>query len=63
MRPDDPTEPTGAMAALRRWRSARQAAVRQYGEGSAADRAALLAVKRFRKWLAKHGGRQPAGAR
>jgi hypothetical protein len=38
----------------RTWRSARLAAVRHYGEGPVADRAAVEAVKRFFKWLAKH---------
>ena len=37
----------------RTWRNAKQAAVRQYGAGTAADRAAALAVKRYIKWQAK----------
>jgi hypothetical protein len=38
----------------RTWRSARQSAVRRYGAGPQAERAAVQAVKRFWKWLAKH---------
>jgi hypothetical protein len=38
----------------RTWRSARLSAVRRYGTGPQADRVAVQAVKRFRKWLAKH---------
>lgn len=63
MPPPADTIRSGALAAVRRWRNARHAAVRQYGEGELADRAALAAVKRFRKWLAKHGGEQPARIR
>ena len=37
----------------RTWRSAKQAAVRQYGQGPMADRAALVAVKHLLKRLAK----------
>jgi hypothetical protein len=39
--------------ASRTWRSAKQAAVRQYGRGAMADHAALVAVKHFLKRLAK----------
>ena len=35
------------------WRSAKQAAVRRYGEGPMADQAALVAVKHLLKRLAK----------
>jgi hypothetical protein len=48
-----------SIEAVRRWRRAKQAAVRRYGPGPIADRAAGMAVKRFFKWLAKH--RRPAG--
>jgi hypothetical protein len=44
-----------ATEALRRWRNARRAAVRRYGETSLADEAAAAAIKHFRKWLAKRG--------
>jgi hypothetical protein len=47
--------------ASRTWRSAKQSAVRDYGEGSRADRAALVAVKHFLKRLGKRGiGRDPS---
>jgi hypothetical protein len=42
----------------RTWRSAKQAAVRQYGAGPAADRVAVQAMKRFFKWVAKHPRRR-----
>jgi hypothetical protein len=32
--------------------------VRQYGSGTLADRAAVQAMKRFVKWLAKHPRRR-----
>jgi hypothetical protein len=43
-----------ALDAARTWRSAKRSAVRQHGEGSLADRAAAVAMKRLFKWLAKH---------
>ncbi len=47
----------------RTWRNAKQAAVRQYGAGATADRAAAVAVKRYFKWQAKRARAALANAR
>ena len=58
------TIPMRSPEVIRTWRSAIQSAVRQYGAGAEADRAAMAALRRFMKRMAKrpkHMAHDPRG--